>query len=388
MKEILITNKMNPCLESKLTTLSLAYMDADRTRELPPLRAGKGPSTASGNVNANANTSASDFVKGFITGQLALLGLLVVIVRFLFFRNSHATTTPHGASVRIDATELAAIRRRRRESLPSSLSTLFQRTDSDSATGTGEQDAELLERLLGIDAATLKTGQPVVVSEEPAAWLNFAVAKLLVRPLMLPLTHDRAMLRSTLAAKLNALLVERSELAAFAPFLAPIHVKGLDIDAHELAPSLGPLQVVWERGGAVLRIGVSWCHPLRVEVETALQALPLAGVPLPLVALPVAVSVNVREVRGTLQLQLRTTSEQRGIAVALSCLPDDRLLIDCDVGSLVGHRSKLKDLPRITTAFKDALKKLLLQHLIHPRCIELPLPWDSALDVPLCTLHQ
>lgn len=30
--------------------------------------------------------SATDFVKGFITGQLALLGLLLVILRFLFFK--------------------------------------------------------------------------------------------------------------------------------------------------------------------------------------------------------------------------------------------------------------------------------------------------------------
>ena len=41
----------------------------------------------------SSSSSAYDFVKGFITGQLALLALLVLMVRLLFFRSVGAVIT-------------------------------------------------------------------------------------------------------------------------------------------------------------------------------------------------------------------------------------------------------------------------------------------------------
>jgi hypothetical protein len=44
-------------------------------------------------VSASPSSSAYDFVKGFITGQLALLALLLLIGRVLFFRSVGAVIT-------------------------------------------------------------------------------------------------------------------------------------------------------------------------------------------------------------------------------------------------------------------------------------------------------
>lgn len=48
------------------------------------------------------SSSAYDFVKGFITGQIALLSLLFFIVRFLFFR-SVGPVAPSSNSIRLES---------------------------------------------------------------------------------------------------------------------------------------------------------------------------------------------------------------------------------------------------------------------------------------------
>lgn len=53
-------------------------------------------------TRTSGSSSAYDFVKGFITGQVALLSLLVFIVRFLFFRSTGSAASG-GSLIRIDA---------------------------------------------------------------------------------------------------------------------------------------------------------------------------------------------------------------------------------------------------------------------------------------------
>lgn len=58
-------------------------------------------SSSSPSASAGSSSSAYDFVKGFITGQLALLALLLLIVRLLFFRSAGAIITP--TTVKLDS---------------------------------------------------------------------------------------------------------------------------------------------------------------------------------------------------------------------------------------------------------------------------------------------
>lgn len=51
--------------------------------------------------SSSSSSSAYDFVKGFITGQVALLSLLLLIVRLLFFRSAGAVITP--TTVKLDS---------------------------------------------------------------------------------------------------------------------------------------------------------------------------------------------------------------------------------------------------------------------------------------------
>lgn len=51
--------------------------------------------------STTASSSAYDFVKGFITGQVALLALLLLMVRLLFFRSAGAVITP--TTIKLDS---------------------------------------------------------------------------------------------------------------------------------------------------------------------------------------------------------------------------------------------------------------------------------------------
>jgi len=56
----------------------------------------------SGTETTRTTSSAYDFVKGFITGQVALLSLLFFIVRFLFFR-SVGPVTPSSNFIKLES---------------------------------------------------------------------------------------------------------------------------------------------------------------------------------------------------------------------------------------------------------------------------------------------
>ena len=100
-----------------------------------------------------------------------------------------------------------------------------------------------------------------------------------------------------------------------------------------------------------------------MEVESALR---LGG----LVCLPFGLGVELKTARFTAQLQFPTG---RADEVQLFCLPDDAFLLELEIGSLVGHRTKLKDLPKITAGIVEGLKKVLSETLIYPRSIKIPL---------------
>lgn len=58
--------------------------------------------SANSNSSGSSTSSSSyDFVKGFITGQVALLSLILLMVRLLFFRSAGAVITP--TTIKLDS---------------------------------------------------------------------------------------------------------------------------------------------------------------------------------------------------------------------------------------------------------------------------------------------
>lgn len=232
-----------------------------------------------------------------------------------------------------------------------------------------DNDSELLARLFGLDHQLLKqqaikTGSSeILISDETARWLTFMLSKMFFDPLRVQMQENSSAFTSELQEKLNEFQSKKNAQNSAFKHLDTIQIQSVGIG--NFYPSIDSYQLIYDSNAecCAFRLKCSWQDAVSLEIESALRILNL-------VALPFAVSVKLKQLIFTAQLQ----SSKDGESIEVSCLPDDNLLIDLEVGSLVGHRTKLKDLPKIKNAIVDALKKLLSDSIINPKCVKIPFP--------------
>ncbi len=130
-------------------------------------------------------------------------------------------------------------------------------------------------------------------------------------------------------------------------------------------PQIEAYQLVYDtqQEACAFRIRCSWQDVFKVEVESALRLGKL-------VCLPFTLGVDLRLARFTAQLQFPSSANPDQVQVF--CVPDDAFLLELEIGSLVGHRTKLKDLPKITAGIVEGIKKVLTESLLCPRSIQIP----------------
>lgn len=248
-----------------------------------------------------------------------------------------------------------------------------------------ESDLALLEKLFGLDHQVLKqqtsgkTGHSdILISDESANWLTFLLSKLLFNPLRARFLSDPGIVASWLQSQISD--IQTRKLANVKAFnhLNVLQVKSIEIG--NLNPIIDSYQLCYdtESESCLFRIKCSWQDAFSLEVDSSFSLLNL-------IALPFSVSVRLKNLSFTAQIKTTTTPPKTTAAsisgefCEISCLADDNLLIELEVGSLVGHRTKLKDLPKIKNAIVQVVKKLLLDHLINPKCVKVPFSFDSNL---------
>lgn len=232
-----------------------------------------------------------------------------------------------------------------------------------------DNDSELLGRLFGLDHQLLKQqavkngSSEILISDETARWLTFMLSKLIFDPLRVQMQNNSSIFTSDLQQNLNEFQSKKSSQNSALKHLDAIQIKSVGIGNYY--PSIDSYQLIYDSNSecCAFRLKCSWQDSVSLEIESALSILKL-------IALPFSVSVKLKQLIFTAQLQ----SSKDGESIEVSCLPDDNLLIDLEVGSLVGHRTKLKDLPKIKNAIVDALKKFLSDSIINPKCLKIPCP--------------
>lgn len=235
-----------------------------------------------------------------------------------------------------------------------------------------DNDSELLGRLFGLDHQLLKqqaikTGSSEnLISDETARWLTFILSKMIFDPLRVKMQNNSCTLTSELQEKLNEFQSRKSSSQnqnSPLKHLDTIQIKSVGIGNYY--PSIDSYQLIYDSNSecCAFRLKCSWQDAVSLEIESALSILNL-------ITLPFAISIKLKRLVFTAQLQ----SSRDGESIEVSCLPDDNLLIDLEVGSLVGHRTKLKDLPKIKNAIVDALKKIISDSIINPKCLKIPFP--------------
>jgi hypothetical protein len=67
-----------------------------------------------------------------------------------------------------------------------------------------------------------------------------------------------------------------------------------------------------------------------------------------------------------------STAKELDAALAVYILPD--FTLDFSIGSLLGHRTKVKDLPKISSLITGALRSLFVKELVYPakKLIKIP----------------
>lgn len=236
----------------------------------------------------------------------------------------------------------------------------------------------MLERLFGLDHQLLKQQatksghSEILISDETARWINFMLAKIIFSPFSSKIQNNTSYLSSMLQDKLKQIHDKKGNTISALKHLKSIHIKSLTIG--NFYPNIDSYQLCYDTVSecCALRIKCSWQDSLSLEVESALNLIGL-------IALPLSVSIKLKTIRFTAQLQ----NSKDGKSFEFSCLPDDNLLIDLEVGSLLGHRTKLKDLPKIKNSIVEAVKKVLADTIINPQSIKIPFPnLESVLNSP------
>lgn len=194
-----------------------------------------------------------------------------------------------------------------------------------------------------------------------------------IQPSNLP-TYHPSIQSSNYSSNLNNTTLVSSKYAT----LDELNFKVLSMGPNY--PQIDAYQLVYDtqREACAFRVRCSWQDVFKMELESSLR---LGG----LVCLPFVLGAEVRHLRFTAQLQFiagqnEQDDDDEEAFVEIFCLPDDAFLLELDVGSLVGHRTKLKDLPKITAGIVEGIKKVLTETLIYPRSVKIPLKLLSALN--------
>ena len=116
---------------------------------------------------------------------------------------------------------------------------------------------------------------------------------------------------------------------------------------------------------------------LKIGIETHL----VINFPKPNSAsLPISLTLTLVRFSGTLAIEFISDTKDSPAYINISFLED--LELDFQVESLLGHRSKVKDLPKLTQIIVSRLKKTFADYFVHPnsRKIYLPSIWSDFDD--------
>jgi maintenance of morphology protein 1 len=258
--------------------------------------------------------SSKEFVRGFIIGQVALLLVLIVLARVLFFRGP----APGNGQIR------------------------FKRKDSTRKRKMESVALETLADRLGLDTKTLP-------KRESCLWANSLAGRLLLEPIRETLLDGDTL--GYISALLNA-HVKKTEM------LGPIEIHRFELS--ENSPLIRWVEAVEDD---VWEVRVEWNELATLELDTSVI---LNWPPRQQIAtLPCTFSFSVRALETTLRMEIST-----GHIVCLSVLPED-FLLDLEIHSLVGHRSKLKDVPKLTAILYGRIKDAIKERVLYPKQIQI-----------------
>ncbi|KAL0073530.1 hypothetical protein F4703DRAFT_1799638 [Phycomyces blakesleeanus] len=290
--------------------------------------------------HACSHNSAISFFQGFVLGQLSVITIVILALRYLLMEDVK------GVKKRYIPSRLSA-------SPPSRVN----------ATAASQLPAAYI---------TQKTYYDVVHHPpESTDWVNVLIAQAIMQ------YRDDAKINHRLILAVDEVL----NGGVRPSFLGPIHVTELNLGEEFPIFSSARIRPSDDIGSMRAEIDFEYNDQITLGIETQLilnwprQAF---------AALPVSLVLSVVKFSGTLTIELinppeTTTKPERPLEryIAISSYSD--FVLDLNVRSLIGSRTKLEDIPKLTDLITSKLRSLYIDRLVYPTFVKVKVPnvWEE-----------
>ncbi|CAO3697187.1 unnamed protein product [Rhizopus stolonifer] len=276
--------------------------------------------------------STLSFVKGFVLGQLSVIVVVILVLRYLFTE------------------DVEHVKKRYIPSRPS-LNTA----------------PSIAAAALPNDHITLKTYYDVIHHQpESTDWLNVLLAQVILQ------YRQDANINNRLSRTLDNIFNDGVRPS----FIGPIHVTELNLGQEFPIFSRARIRSSEEVGSMRAEIDFEYNDQVTLGIETQLilnwprQAFAV---------LPVSLVLSVVRFSGTLTIELinppETTTKPKiplERYIAISSYSD--FILDLQVQSLIGSKTKLEDIPKLTDLIQTKLRNMYIDKLVYPQFVKIKVP--------------
>lgn len=301
-------------------------------------------------IEAAVNIGTQEFIKGFVAGQVTLGVLVFFLVRAFFFQRS--------AEVRGD------------DLLHNRKNAMLRSSKNNPTLNNQASEYNILA----------KTGYDLHRHpDETCDWLNVLIAQILSR-----YRADDEFIDKTIT------LIDTAMNGDTRPsFMGYIYIT--DFQLGREFPHFSNCRIRFAEKTGNLRVEASFNFDDQITLGVDTHLLinwPKSNI----AALPISLNVSVVKFSGRLALEIITDQESSETYAYVSILPGYSL--EFDVRSLLGNRTKVKDLPKLSFLLITKLQTVFVEELVYPCGKKIKIPmlhghvYDSESPIQSSTSNQ
>lgn len=310
------------------------------------------------------------FSQGLIIGQLSVVLFLIFFVKFFIFTD---------ASHKMDNPLPAKVSKRRHSKLESVLS-----KERRGSSVVHDRAGDIIEGSEQLDSILEKTYYNVDThAPESLDWFNVLIAQ------MIQQFREEAWQKDNILRSLDGFIKKKAD--DIPDFLDNISITEIDIG--EDFPIFSNCRIQYVPNSSNRKLEAKIDIDLNDKITLGVSTRLLLNYPKPrTAALPIELAVSLVRFQACLTVSLITAEEfaissneksaeehdKNAYFLVFSFAPDYK--IDFDIKSLIGARSKLENIPKISNVIEYTIKKWFAERCVEPRFqfVKLPSMWPRS----------
>ncbi|GAA6018623.1 hypothetical protein JCM11491_006170 [Sporobolomyces phaffii] len=323
------------------------------------------------------------FTQGVLLGQLSMVVLAVLFLRYVVFEDPDAAREERAQKLRDDPLAGRSHRQKQRQRARTRTGEGKKSTSTSASPPTLPESAASILNSIAYDLSSH--------SPESLDWLNVLIAQLLSSYRMLAANHLAGGARGLIEDALNRKV--RPDATAVEPGSSAglIGLDEIEVEEVELGEGFPQLSNARVRpsgnDGEGLRVELDLDYSDKVSLSLSTRVV--MNFPRPRFAvLPVSLSLTLQRFSGTVTIELPTPSvnspnsspvksapsltPHEHPSIHLSLHPD--FTLDLSTSSLLGSRAKLEDVPKVEQLLIARIRAVIQDRLVWPGRVEIGLP--------------